>query len=58
MIQVFKGVTLNEAKNKKGLIYDESPSPSKRSDHLREIKGWENELHEIGQEEMHEFHPN
>lgn len=49
MIQVFKGVTINDTKVKKDLISQNGSSvsshPRKKVDHLRDIRGWQNEMH-------------
>lgn len=50
MIQVFKGVTLQEGKAKKGLMSEEPPiekSRKRSGNYLKEIKGWDNEVPEL-----------
>ena len=43
MIQVFKGVTLNDGRGKKGLFMGEESLRRGKMDPLREIKGWDSE---------------
>lgn len=50
MIQVFKGVTLQDSKYKKGLISDEpviEKNRKKSGQYLKELKGWDNEAPDV-----------